>query len=57
MLLKRAGVDPVTVDKRSLGEIMNDSIPYEKWENDRIAARDKKSPRRASTRLVGKVGS
>ena len=29
--LKRAGIDPITVDKRPLSEIMNDEIPYLKW--------------------------
>jgi hypothetical protein len=30
-LLRRAGIDSVRVDRRSLGEIMNDEIPEARW--------------------------
>jgi hypothetical protein len=31
LLLKRAGIDEIVLDKRSLAEIMNDEIPECKW--------------------------
>jgi len=29
---RRTGRDPMRYDRRPLSEIMNDEIPYEKWE-------------------------
>lgn len=34
-IMRRAGRDPVWADRRPLSEIMNDEIPYERWENER----------------------
>lgn len=34
-LLKRAARDPVEVDKRPLHVIMNDHVPYERWEREK----------------------
>lgn len=31
-LLRRAGIDPAVVDSRPLNVIMNDEIPYAKWD-------------------------
>lgn len=33
-LLRRAGKDPIAFDPRPLAEIMNDCIPYERWERE-----------------------
>jgi len=33
-MLKRAGIDPIRVDPRPLSEIMNDEIPYERWDEE-----------------------
>lgn len=35
-VLRRAGIDPVAVDPRSLSEIMDDSIPYERWNREQL---------------------
>lgn len=34
-LLKRAGKDPVFYDPRPLNEIMDDEIPYDRWEQEK----------------------
>ena len=31
-LLRRAGKDPIVLDRRPLSVIMGDSFPYDKWE-------------------------
>jgi hypothetical protein len=36
-LLRRVGIDLIRVDRRSLAEILNDEIPYEKWENEKCS--------------------
>ena len=33
-MFKRAGVDPVQVDPRPLNVIMNDEIPFARWERE-----------------------
>ena len=33
-LIKRSGIDPIQMDKRPLGEILNDEIPYQKWDEE-----------------------
>jgi len=30
-MIKRSGKDPLLFDKRTLSEIMDDHVPYEKW--------------------------
>lgn len=35
-LLKRAGKDPVVIDKRSSAEIMKDEIPYLRWAKEQL---------------------
>jgi hypothetical protein len=38
-ILRRAGIDPVRVDKRPLSEVLDDYIPYAKWERQAEAMR------------------
>jgi hypothetical protein len=33
-MLRRGGIDPIRLDRRSLSEILNDHIPYERWARD-----------------------
>lgn len=33
-LLRRAGIDPIRVDTRPLSIIMDDEIPYQRWERE-----------------------
>lgn len=34
-LIKRGHLDPLSVDKRALREILNDEIPYERWATEK----------------------
>ena len=34
-LARRAGKDPIVLDTRSSEEILNDRIPYDRWERER----------------------
>jgi len=34
-MIKRSGKDPLLFDKRPLSEIMNDEIPWQKWEDEK----------------------
>lgn len=52
--MKRAGFDPMRLDPRPLCEIMDDFIPYERWEDER-AERERERRRilsRGQTRQV-----
>ncbi len=33
--MRRSGFDPIRLDKRPLAEILDDEIPYEKWEKEK----------------------
>lgn len=33
-MIKHTGLDPLRFDRRPLSEVMNDEIPYERWERE-----------------------
>jgi len=35
-LIQRAGKDPIILDTRPLSVIMNDCIPYDRWEKEKV---------------------
>jgi hypothetical protein len=34
-LMKRGGIDPISMDRRPLSQILDDHIPYERWEQEK----------------------
>jgi len=34
--MKRGGIDPISMDRRPLSQVLNDEIPYHKWECEKM---------------------
>jgi hypothetical protein len=42
-LIRRGGIDPIRVDTRPFGEIIDDEIPYARWERERKRRKNAKA--------------